>query len=117
MRPGIVAAFIFHFVTCWNELFLPVTPMNSDAGKTVLTVLNGFVSSFDIDRGSMSAVAVLTILPTTILFAFAGRHTVQGLTSDAAKGLSGRAGRREGAVPDPARSSPAGRAGTRRPPA
>src|SRR5690606_35042868 len=28
MRPGIVAAFIFNFVNCWNELFLSVTLMN-----------------------------------------------------------------------------------------
>ncbi len=86
MRPGIVAAFIFNFVNCWNELFLSVTLMNSDANKTVPTALNGFISSFNIDWGSMSAAAVLTILPTMILFAFASRHIVQGLTSGAVKG-------------------------------
>lgn len=86
MRPGIVAAFIFNFVNCWNELFLSVTLMNSDANKTVPTALNGFISSFNIDWGSMSAAAVLTILPTMVLFAFASRHIVQGLTSGAVKG-------------------------------
>ena len=34
MKPGIVAAFIFNFVNCWNELFLSVTLMNSDSNKT-----------------------------------------------------------------------------------
>ncbi|MFJ9678517.1 carbohydrate ABC transporter permease [Streptomyces sp. NPDC101194] len=86
MRPGIVAAFIFNFVNCWNELFLSVTLMNGDAHKTVPTALNGFISSFNIDWGSMSAAAVLTIAPTMILFAFASRHIVQGLTSGAVKG-------------------------------
>ncbi|MEV0493107.1 carbohydrate ABC transporter permease [Streptomyces atratus] len=86
MRPGIVAAFIFNFVNCWNELFLSVTLMNGDARKTVPTALNGFISSFNIDWGSMSAAAVLTIAPTMILFAFASRHIVQGLTSGAVKG-------------------------------
>lgn len=86
MRPGIVAAFIFNFVNCWNELFLSVTLMNSDTNKTVPTALNGFISSFNIDWGSMSAAAVLTILPTMLLFAFASRHIVQGLTSGAVKG-------------------------------
>ncbi|WP_432192354.1 carbohydrate ABC transporter permease [Streptomyces sp. bgisy027] len=86
MRPGIVAAFIFNFVNCWNELFLSVTLMNSDSNKTVPTALNGFISSFNIDWGSMSAAAVLTILPTMLLFAFASRHIVQGLTSGAVKG-------------------------------
>lgn len=86
MRPGIIAAFVFNFINCWNELFLSVTLMNSDANKTIPTALNGFISSFNIDWGSMSAAAVLTILPTMVLFAFASRHIVQGLTSGATKG-------------------------------
>ncbi|MCW2880802.1 MAG: binding-protein-dependent transport system inner rane component [Sphaerisporangium sp.] len=86
MRPGIVAAFIFNFVNCWNELFLSVTLMNSDTNKTIPTALNGFISSFNIDWGSMSAAAVLTIVPTMALFAFASRYIVQGLTSGAVKG-------------------------------
>jgi len=86
MRPGIVAAFIFNFVNCWNELFLSVTLMNSDGNKTIPTALNGFISSFNIDWGSMSAAAVLTIAPTMLLFAFASRHIVQGLTAGAVKG-------------------------------
>ncbi|MGW7365918.1 carbohydrate ABC transporter permease [Streptomyces sp. NPDC054841] len=86
MKPGIIAAFIFNFVNCWNELFLSVTLMNSDDNKTVPTALNGFISSFNIDWGSMSAAAVLTILPTMVLFAIASRHIVQGLTAGAVKG-------------------------------
>ncbi|MEV0534920.1 carbohydrate ABC transporter permease [Kitasatospora sp. NPDC050463] len=86
LRPGIVAAFIFNFVNCWNELFLSVTLMNGDARKTVPTALNDFISSFNIDWGSMSAAAVLTIAPTMVLFAFASRYIVQGLTSGAVKG-------------------------------
>jgi multiple sugar transport system permease protein len=86
MKPGIVAAFIFNFVNCWNELFLSVTLMNSDANKTIPTALNGFISSYNIDWGSMSAAAVLTIIPTMVLFAFASKYIVQGLTAGAVKG-------------------------------
>jgi multiple sugar transport system permease protein len=86
MKPGIVAAFIFNFVNCWNELFLSVTLMNRDSNKTIPTALNGFISSYNIDWGSMSAAAVLTIIPTMILFAFASKYIVQGLTAGAVKG-------------------------------
>jgi multiple sugar transport system permease protein len=86
MTPGIVAAFIFNFVSCWNELFLSVTLLTSDANKTVPTALNGFITSYNIDWGSMSAAAVLTIIPTMVLFAFASKYIVQGLTSGAVKG-------------------------------
>ena len=86
MTPGIMAAFIFNFVNCWNELFLSVTLMNSDSNKTIPTALNGFISSFNIEWGPMAAAAVLTIVPTMLMFALASRWIVEGLTSGAVKG-------------------------------
>ena len=86
MTPGIIATFIFNFVNCWNELFLAVTLINTDERKTIPTALNGFISSFNIEWGPMSAAAVLTILPTMLLFAFASRWIVAGLTQGATKG-------------------------------
>lgn len=86
MTPGIVATFIFNFVNCWNELFLSVTLINTEDRKTIPTALNGFISSFNIEWGPMSAAAVLTIIPTMVLFAFASRWIVAGLTSGATKG-------------------------------
>lgn len=86
MTPGILAAFIFNFVNCWNELFLSVLLMNSDSNKTIPTALNGFISSFNIEWGPMAAAAVLAVIPTMFLFAFASRYIVQGLTSGAVKG-------------------------------
>lgn len=86
MTPGIMAAFIFNFVNCWNELFLSVTLMNSDTNKTIPTALNGFISSFNIEWGPMAAASVLTIVPTMIMFALASRWIVEGLTSGAVKG-------------------------------
>lgn len=86
MLPGITAAFIFNFVNCWNELFLSVTLMNSDSNKTIPTALNGFITSYNIEWGPMSAASVLTIIPTLIMFAFASKYIVQGLTAGAVKG-------------------------------
>lgn len=86
MIPGITAAFLFNFVNCWNELFLSVTLLNSDSNKTIPTALNGFITSYNIDWGPMSAAAVLTVVPTLIIFAFASKHIVQGLTAGAVKG-------------------------------
>ncbi|NEE00820.1 carbohydrate ABC transporter permease [Phytoactinopolyspora halotolerans] len=85
MAPGIVAAFIFNFVNSWNELFLSVVLMHSEENRTIPAALNAFISTFNIDWGSMSAAAVLTILPTMVLFAMASRWIVQGLTAGAVK--------------------------------
>jgi multiple sugar transport system permease protein len=85
MTPGIIAAFIFNFVNCWNELFLSVVLMHSEENRTVPAALNGFISTFNVDWGSMSAAAVVTILPTMVLFALASKWIVQGLTAGAVK--------------------------------
>lgn len=86
MTPGILAALIFNFVNCGNKLFLSVLLMNSDSKKTIPTALNGYISSFNIEWGPMAAAAVLAVIPTMALFAFASRYIVQGLTSGAVKG-------------------------------
>lgn len=86
MLPGLAATFIFNFVNCWNELFLSVTLLNSDAKRTIPTALNGFITSFNIQWGPLSAAAVLTVIPTMLLFGFASKWIVAGLTSGATKG-------------------------------
>jgi len=60
--------------------------MNSDENKTIPTALNGFITSYNIDWGPMAAAAVLTIIPTLLMFAFASKYIVQGLTGGAVKG-------------------------------
>ncbi|MFD6700008.1 MULTISPECIES: carbohydrate ABC transporter permease [unclassified Microbacterium] len=85
MTPGIIAAFIFNFVNCWNELFLSVVLMQSEENRTIPAALNSFISTFNVDWGSMSAAAVLTILPTMVLFAVASRWIVAGLTAGSVK--------------------------------
>jgi multiple sugar transport system permease protein len=86
MMPGIIATFIFNFVNSWNELFLSVTLIQAGDRKTIPAALNGFISSFNIEWGPMAAAAVLTILPTMVMFAFASRWIIQGLTAGAVKG-------------------------------
>lgn len=86
MTPGIIATFIFNFVNCWNELFLATTLINRDDARTVPTALNSFISGFNIEWGPLSAAAVMTIVPTMILFAMASRWIVSGLTQGATKG-------------------------------
>ncbi|MFB7249826.1 carbohydrate ABC transporter permease [Microbacterium sp. NPDC056234] len=85
LTPGIIAAFIFNFVNCWNELFLSVILIHSTENRTIPATLNGFISTFNVDWGSLSAAAVVTILPTMVLFALASRWIVQGLTAGAVK--------------------------------
>lgn len=86
MLPGIASTFIFAFVQNWNELFLAVMFIDNDVLKTLPVAMNSFILKFDVDWGAMSAGTVLSIIPTVILFAFAQRFIVEGLTKGAEKG-------------------------------
>ncbi|NBD24065.1 carbohydrate ABC transporter permease [Paenibacillus glycinis] len=86
MLPGIASTFIFAFVQNWNELFLAVMFIDNDALKTLPVAMNSFILKFDVDWGAMSAGAVLSIIPTIVIFAFAQRFIVEGLTQGAEKG-------------------------------
>ncbi|WP_240344065.1 carbohydrate ABC transporter permease [Paenibacillus sp. SYP-B3998] len=86
MRPGIVATLVFAFTGAWNDLFFGVMFTNSESTKTVPVGLSNFVQKFDINWGQMSAAGILSLIPVVILFAFAQKYIVSGLTEGAVKG-------------------------------
>jgi len=86
MLPGIASTFIFAFVQNWNELFMAVMFIDSEALKTLPVAMNSFVMKFNVDWGAMSAGTVLSVIPTVLLFAVAQRYIVEGLTQGAEKG-------------------------------
>lgn len=86
MLPGIAATFIFGFVQVWNELFLAIAFIDSEETKTIPVAMNSFITQYDIDWGPMAAATVVSVIPTLVLFAFARRYIVEGLTSGAVKG-------------------------------
>lgn len=86
MLPGLAATFIFAFVQCWNELFLAVMFIDKEEAKTIPVAMNSFITKFDIDWGSMSAATVLSVIPTLLLFAFAQKYIVEGMTQGSIKG-------------------------------
>lgn len=84
--PGLAATFSFAFVNCWNELFLAIMFLDREMKKTLPVGLNSFIAKADIDWGAMSAGAIIALLPTVLIFAFAQRYIVEGLTQGAVKG-------------------------------
>jgi multiple sugar transport system permease protein len=86
MLPGIAATFVFAFIQCWNELFLAIMFIDDESAKTVPVAMNSFITQFDIDWGAMSAATVVSLLPTVVLFGYAQRYIVEGLSSGAVKG-------------------------------
>lgn len=84
--PGLSAIFSFCFINTWNELFLAVMFINSDLKMTIPVALNSFISKIGVGWDIMSAGIVISLIPTLIIYAFAQRYIVAGLTGGAVKG-------------------------------
>ena len=83
--PGLSAVFSFSFVNSWNEIFVASLFLNTEEKMTVPVALYSFISKAGINWGFLSAGLVVALLPTMIVFAFAQRYIVEGLTRGAMK--------------------------------
>jgi len=90
VTPGIIAAIILSFISCWNELLyaLVITYSPFPAGAQTVPL---FLTSFIIVEksfawGGLAAAGIFTMLPTLIVGVFAQRYLARGLTLGSVKG-------------------------------
>ncbi|HNV70344.1 MAG TPA: carbohydrate ABC transporter permease [Candidatus Ozemobacteraceae bacterium] len=84
-RPILATLAVISFIGAWNEFLWPLIVMqkqNMYPLPVALTMLN---SQFYDDMGLMMAGAVVTMVPALLIFAFAQRHYIKGLTRGAGK--------------------------------
>ena len=86
-RPGISAAAIFMFFNAWNDYYGPLlyTSENS-ASWPVAYGLATFRGSHGTDWSTTMAIAVLVMVPVVVIFYFAQKVFVEGITLTGVKG-------------------------------
>lgn len=86
LLPGLVATGAFAFIGCWNE-FLFALMFISDSSKFTLPVgLSYMMGQFDINYGALAAGSVIAFTPALLLFMYAQKYLVTGLSAGAIKG-------------------------------
>ncbi|MCU0790126.1 MAG: carbohydrate ABC transporter permease [Nitratireductor sp.] len=83
--PGVVAAAVFAFITCWTEFFFALILTSRDA-FTLPTVFRAFIGFQGAQYGEAAALAIVSLGPSIILGVLAQRHLVRGLTLGAVRG-------------------------------
>jgi arabinogalactan oligomer/maltooligosaccharide transport system permease protein len=85
-RPGLAVTAFYTFITAWGEVAYAIAFMQSDDHYTLGAGLQQFVPQFQPRWELLTAGAVLIAIPAALVFFFAQRHLVAGLTAGSTKG-------------------------------
>jgi ABC-type glycerol-3-phosphate transport system permease component len=79
--PGIVSVTVYVFMTHWNEFMAALTIVQKQELRTLPVQIINFVGFERNEWGPMMAFSVIISIPAVVLFVFAQKHLVGGLTA------------------------------------
>jgi multiple sugar transport system permease protein len=86
-RPGIAATSMFMFFYCWNDYYGPYLYTSENRSNWTLSfALASFHGLHNVEWNLVMAAAVITVVPILVLFFFAQKAFVQGITLTGVKG-------------------------------
>lgn len=85
-RPGLAVTAFYTFLTAWTEVAYATAFMQTDDRFTLGYGLQQFVPQFNPQWEYLTAAAVLVTIPAGVVFFFAQKHLVGGLTAGGTKG-------------------------------
>jgi len=90
VTPGLIAALILCFISCWNELLYALTltysPYPNGSETVPLFITSFLITDKSFAWGGLAAAGIFTMLPTIIMGIIAQRYLARGLTLGAVKG-------------------------------
>lgn len=85
IKPSIAAASLFIFIGSWND-YITASVMVSGRLKAIQQSIYDYMGFFGLEWGPLTAAATLAVIPILLVFTFAGKQMVSGLTAGAVKG-------------------------------
>lgn len=85
-RPGLAVTAFYTFLTAWGEVAYAIAFIQTDRKLTLGAGLQQFVPQFNPQWDLLTAGAVIIMIPAGLVFFFAQKHLVAGLTAGGTKG-------------------------------
>ena len=86
VRPALGTLGLITFIGSWNNFIVPLVILKQDKTYTLPVTLRNLQGLYSTDWGAVMLAAALTVLPLLIVFVFASRQVIEGLTQGAVKG-------------------------------
>jgi sn-glycerol 3-phosphate transport system permease protein len=85
-KPAIASLGVYIFIQTYNQFLWPLLVTNSNRMRTVQIGISILKDAEVIDYGIVLAGAVMTLIPSIIVFLFGQKYLVKGMTAGAVKG-------------------------------
>ncbi|MDR0730836.1 MAG: carbohydrate ABC transporter permease [Treponema sp.] len=84
--PALCSVGVFTFMSCWNDFIGPLLYLDKPNLKTVSLGLQIFIGQYTGQMNLMMAASSVAILPMIVIFFFAQRYFIEGITFSGLKG-------------------------------
>ena len=86
LAPAIVAVSMYAFILAWNEFLMPLLFTKDITSRTISVGLAFYIDDSGVQYGPMMAASVMMSIPPIIVFSYAQKYIVKGLSEGAVKG-------------------------------
>jgi ABC-type glycerol-3-phosphate transport system permease component len=85
-KPGVAAVGIYVFFMAWQDFMYSLVFLTDESKRTLPLGVLSLIGSHTIEWGQLMAVSALLLVPILLVFTFAQRYFIAGITAGAVKG-------------------------------